>query len=303
MTDAPVITTELWALMAEVGPRWLSDTRGHVALMSDAFSAIHRTRPFTGVRVQRDLSYNTHERQQLDIWTPETPGTGRAAVIFVHGGGFTDGHRNRTPEVYSNIAAYFALHGIVGINIGYRLAPEAVFPAGTQDIGDAVAWTKRNAAEYGIDPDRVFLMGHSAGGAHVASYAFDKRWQPPGGHGLAGLIVVSGRVRADNLPENTNAKRVEDYYGKDSSTYDDVSPVSHVSKDGPPTFVAWSEFENALIDVYCTELVWRLGVANRRSPPTCYLPGHNHTSIVASIGTTEDRLGAALRAFVARPRK
>ena len=303
MSDVPHITPELRKLMAEIGPKWLSDTRGHVALMSDAFSEIHRTVPFTGVNVQRDLSYNDHERHQLDVWTPEKPGTGRAAVIFVHGGGFADGHRNRTPEFYSNIPAYFAKHGIVGLNIGYRLAPEAKFPGGSLDIGDAVAWTHRHAAEYGIDPKRIFLMGHSAGGAHVASYAYDKRCHPKEGHGLAGLIVISGRVRADNLPENTNARRVEEYYGPDNSIYDDVSGVSHVGPDSPPTFVAWSEYENALIDVYCTELVWRLGVANRRSPMSCYLPGHNHTSIVAHIGTSEDVLGSALRHFVEHPRK
>jgi acetyl esterase len=303
MAEWPQITPELWALMAEVGPRWLTDTKGHVALMSDEFAKIHRTRPFTGVVPHRDLSYGPHERHQLDVWTPEAPGTARPAVIFVHGGGFTDGQRNRSPEFYSNILAYFARHGIVGINISYRLAPEAVFPGGTQDTAAAVAWVKDQAAEYGIDPDRIFLMGHSAGGAHVASYAYDHRLQPPGGPGLAGLIVVSGRVRADNLPENTNARRVEAYYGDDSTLYDDVSPVMHVSRDSPPTFVGWSEYENALIDVYCTELVWRLGHANRRSPPSIYLPGHNHTSIVASIGTDEDRLGSALLKFIADPRR
>ncbi len=119
--------------------------------------------------------------------------------------------------------------------------------------------------------------------------------------GIAGLIVVSGRVRADNLAENPNANRVEAYYGGDSSVYEACSPVSHVDRDSVPTLVAWSEFENPLLDVYCAELVSRLGVAKRRTPPVVWLKGHNHTSVVAHIGLDEDILGAALRGFVAGP--
>ncbi len=297
--NPPAITAELRQLMAEIGPRWLQNTAGHVGQMNEAFSLLHRASPRAKLDERRDIAFGAHPRQALDVYLPTTAGSGRAAVVFVHGGAFTEGQRNRTDEIYGNVSRYFARHGIVGVNTGYRLANDAPFPEATHDIAAAVAWTRAHAAEYGIDPARIFLMGHSAGGAHVASYAFDKRWQPAGGHGLAGVIVVSGRVRADNLPENTNARRVEAYYGTDASQYDAMSGVTHVAADSPPTFVAWSQYENALIDVYCTELVWRLGIAKRRAPPTCYCPGHNHTSIIAHIDTTEDVLGAALRQFIA----
>ena len=295
---APEITPEVRQLMADLGPRWMENTAGHVRQMTEAFSGVHRGGNRQKQIERRDIAYGAHPRQALDVYLPKANGAGRTAVIFVHGGAFTEGHRNRTDEVYGNVSRYFARHGIVGVNIGYRLADDAQFPGATQDIAAAVAWTQEHAGELGIDPARIFLMGHSAGGAHVASYAYDKRWQPDGEHGLAGVIIVSGRVRADNLPENTNARRVEAYYGADSSTYDDASGVTHVSADSPPTFVAWSQYENALIDVYCTELVWRLGVAKRRAPPTCYCPGHNHTSIIAHIDTAEDMLGTALRGFI-----
>jgi acetyl esterase/lipase len=301
MTTAPEITPDLRRLMAEIGPRWLQNTSGHVGQMTEAFSELHRSMTRGGVIERRDIAYDNHPRQELDVYLPEAAGAARPAVVFVHGGAFTEGHRNRTGEVYGNVSRYFARHGIVGVNIGYRLANDAVFPEATRDVGAAVAWTRAHAEELGIDPGRIFLMGHSAGGAHVASYAYDKRWQPAGGPGLAGVIVVSGRVRADNLPENTNARRVETYYGTDAAKYDDVSGVMHVAPDSPPTFIAWSQYENALIDVYCTELVWRLGVAKRRSPPVCYCPGHNHTSIIAHLDTADDRLGAALRGFIADP--
>lgn len=296
------IPQELWALMAEVGPRWGSNTGGHVKLMVDEFTKVHEAANKTGVDVKRDVAYGQHPRQQFDVFRPERAGQGRPAVLFVHGGAFVDGHRNRTDEIYANVSWYFARHGIVGINIGYRLANDTQYPEASRDIGAVVKWTHEHASELGVDRSRIFLMGHSAGGAHVGSYAYDRRLQPPEGPGIAGLIVVSGRVRADNLPENPNARKVEAYYGTDSSRYDDVSAVSHVTADSVPTFVAWSEYENPLIDVYCAELTWRLAAAKRRSPPVVYLKGHNHTSMIGHINTAEDVLGQAIRDFIERPR-
>jgi hypothetical protein len=65
-----------------------------------------------------------------------------------------------------------------------------------------------------------------------------------------------------------------------------------------PTLVAWSEFENPLLDVYCAELVHQLGVAKRRTPPSVWLKGHNHTSIIAHFNTQEDALGRAILTFI-----
>ena len=302
MSDAPPIPADLRAWLAEIGPRWLDDTAGNVGAVTERFSALHRAAPRPPLRETLDLPYGPHERHRLDVHAPRTPGPPAPAVIFVHGGGFTDGHRNRTPEIYANVARYFARHGMVGINIGYRLAPESFFPGGTSDIADAVGWTHANAERLGIDPTRIFLMGHSAGGAHVASYAYDRRFRPADGRFIAGALLISSRVRADNAPDNTNARRVEAYYGTDASVFDDVSGVSHVDAHAPPSFVAWSEFENKLIDMYSAELVYRLAQVRRRTPPMLYLPGHNHTSIIAHIDTAEDALGAAMRDFIADPR-
>jgi hypothetical protein len=144
-------------------------------------------------------------------------------------------------------------------------------------------------------------MGHSAGAAHAGSYAYDRRWQPAEGPGIAGLVVISGRVRADNRLDNPNARKVEAYYGADAD-FEDVSPVAHVTASSVPTLIAWAEYENPLLDVYCAELAYRLAAAKRRSPPVVWLPGHNHTSAIAHIGTAEETLARAILAFIAAPR-
>lgn len=299
----PAIPSELRELMKETGRRWSQDIPGHVRLMIAKFSDVLGAAPCPEIKVTRDVRYGEHARQELDIFLPERTSAPGPALLFVHGGAFLDGHRNRSEEIYSNVLRYFARHGIVGVNIGYRLAGDAKYPGATQDVAAAVRWVRDHAGEIGVDAGNMFLMGHSAGCAHVGSYAYDKRQHPQAGPGIRGLIVVSGRVRADMEPDNPNARKVETYYGTaDAEKLNDYSPVSHVDARSVPTFVAWGEYENPLIDVHCAELVYRLGLAKRRTPPTLWLKGHNHTSTIAHFNTAEDDLGRAILAFMAEPR-
>jgi acetyl esterase/lipase len=303
MKKPPAIPPELRALMAEIGPRWRDDIPGHIRAMLDGFAAVLKDAPKEGVEVRRGIRYGDDPRQEYDLFLPAGPERDRPAVLFVHGGAFTEGHRNRNEEVYANVLYFLARHGVAGVNIGYRLAPQACFPEATRDIATVVKAVRDSAAAIGVDSRRIFLMGHSAGGAHVASYAYDRGLQPEEGCGLAGLIIVSGRVRVENRTDNPNAKRVETYYGTtDPDELDRLSPVSHVGPNSIPTFVAWGEYENPLIDVHCAELVHRLSQAKGRCPPAMWLRDHNHTSTIAHINTAEDQLGAALLDFIAQPR-
>jgi acetyl esterase/lipase len=301
MIRPPTIPEALRQLMAEIGPRWGTDVPKHVKLMVEGFTPVLATAPKDGVVFTLDLAYGVHPRQTLDVHQPR--GAANAPVVaFLHGGAFVDGEKRRTPEVYGNVLTYFARHGVVGINLEFRLAPEFKYPACAEDVRLAVAWLRENVARFGGDPGRIFLMGQSAGAAHAAAYAYNKRLQPPGGPEIAGLIVASGRVRADNLPENPNARKVEAYYGTDPAVMEEGSAVNHVSAESVPTFIAIAEYENPLIDVYCAELFHKLAVAKRRAPPIMRLAGHNHLSLVTHFNTAEDALGRALLDFVRSPR-
>jgi acetyl esterase len=300
MNSAPEIPAPLRRLMAEVGPVWGSSVQAHVKLMLEHFSPLLATAPKRGVAT-RDIRYGDDPRNVLDVYRPETPAARPWPVLlFVHGGAFVEGEKDRTSEIYSNVLWYFARHGVLGINVEFRLAPQHRYPAGTQDIAAAVAWARQHAADYGGDPTRIFLMGHSAGGAHSAHYAYDRQYHPPEGHGLAGLVVVSGRVRAEDSAENPNAARVRAYYGTPGEM-SAGSAVNHVSPDAPPTMIAIAQYENPLIDVHCVELLARLTQARRRAPRMVWLPEHNHTSIVAHFNTAEEVLGKHILEFMANP--
>ena len=294
----PSIPDALYALMAQIGPRWAEDISGHIRLMIEEFSKIHALCPAEYARVSKNIAYGGHPRQKLDLFLPPSAREALPLIIFVHGGAFVEGDRNRSPQIYSNVLHYFASRGIAGINMGYRLAPEHRYPAASEDIGSVVRWAQDHAIEFGLDTRRIFLMGHSAGAAHAGSYCYDRRIHGPAGPSLAGLVVVSGRVRADISGENPNAKKVAAYYGTDAAFLDASSPVSHVDAASVPTFIAMAQFENPLIDVHCMELAHKLAAAKRRAPPVLWLRGHNHTSSIAHINTAEDLLGQSILGFI-----
>lgn len=297
--EKPVIPQSLRDEMARIGPIWATDKSGHIQLMLDRFSALHAKAKKATVVIQRDLAYGSDERQKLDVFLPSRAHPARSTVLFVHGGAFTDGHRNRTPEIYSNVLRYFAEHGHVGVNIGYRLAPEAAYPSASVDIDSAIRFILERKTDFGLDAERLFLMGHSAGGGHAASYAYNPDIHGAGGPSISGLILISGRVRADMSPENPNAERVAAYYGYDPAVHEQVSAVNHLTDQSVPTFIAIAEYENPLIDLYGLELAYKISVIKRRVPDFVRLKDHNHTSVIAHLNTAEDVLGSAIRRFIA----
>ena len=295
------IPDELRRLMAELGPKWATNVPGHVVQTIKAFSEVLARCPKDGVTIRRDLPYGTHKRQVLDVYSPQNT-KNAPVVVFMHGGAFTDGEKDRTAEVYGNVTLWFARHGIVGINMEYRAAPEAQYPGGTEDLRSACQWIEKNAASLGVDMAKLFVFGHSAGAAHTAAYAYGAPGSE-GGPKVAGSIVISGRVRADNLPNNPNARKVEAYYGTDNSLFEERSALHLAGKDSVPTFIAIAEYENPLLDVYCLELAHKLSVAKGKAPRFMQLWGHNHSSIIAHINTAENALGNVLLEFVHDPVK
>ena len=254
--------------------------------------------PKAGVTVTRDIAYGSHARQILDCSCPRAS-TNAPVVVFVHGGVFVRGDKRLSSEVYDNVLYWFARQGFIGINIEYRLAPESPWPGGADDLGLAIAWARANVARHGGDPGSIFAIGHSAGGTHVGTYAYD----PAAGYlgrGLKGIVLLSSRLRIDVSPENPFADSVRAYFGDDASVYETRSPVTHAAASALPVMIAIAEFENPLLDLYGLELAHRIAVARRRAPRFMRLAGHNHISLVAHFNTVEDNLGREIVEFTRR---
>ncbi len=287
--------------LAAIGPVWGRDIQKHRDRVFALYGPLLERAPKSGVSVTRDVPYAAHARQRLDVFGPE--GARDAdVVVFAHGGAFVRGDKCVTPEVYDNVLYWFARQGCVGFNIEYRLAPESQYPGGATDVALAVAWVRAHAREHGGNPARIFLIGHSAGGTHAAAYACDPVVRPAEGHGLAGLVLISARLRADARPDNPNAGAVKAYFGNDESLYQARSPVAHAANLDVPVFIAVAEYENPLLDVYGAEFLHRIGEIRGRTPRFMRLPGHNHISIVAHFNTEEEILGREILEFFAAGR-
>ncbi|MBV9969551.1 MAG: alpha/beta hydrolase, partial [Xanthobacteraceae bacterium] len=103
------------------------------------YAPLQEKEPYAGVKVSRDVKYGSDPRNVVDIFVPDGGGTMRPVLMFVHGGGMIRGNK-RPPgsPFYDNIMLFAARHGMVGVNVEYRLAPQSPWPAGNEDLAAAV---------------------------------------------------------------------------------------------------------------------------------------------------------------------
>lgn len=118
-----------------------------------------------GVRAEHDLEFvrRGERRLLLDLYLPmETTAKPLPVVVWVHGGGWSKGSKDRCPAVY------LAAEGFAVASISYRLSHEARWPAQIDDCREAVRWLRRAAPKYGLDANHIGVWGGSAGGHLVA---------------------------------------------------------------------------------------------------------------------------------------
>ena len=232
--------------VAAIGKQWNGDV--NVATQA-LYTPIHRAVDAEGLRLVADVSYGEHPLQTFDLWVSEAERTEPGPVlIYLHGGGLVRGDKVSEATdnlIYSNIGKAAARLGAVGINANYRLVPDVQWPGGAEDIRLILEWVRANVADYGGDPDDVFLMGNSAGATHVATYLFHEESQLPDGPGLRGAVLSSGGFTAGG------GETAEAYYGSDARQREARSPFGLVdSYDGEavPIFMWSAEYDPAGIE-------------------------------------------------------
>jgi triacylglycerol lipase len=266
----------------------------------DLFAPLHPSPPYRGVTVAGDIAYGPHPRHRLDVYRCDPmPAGARPVLLYVHGGGFTGGDKKMPGQpLYDNVALWALRNGMVGVNMTYRLAPEHRWPAGAEDVAAAVAWVRANIAGHGGDPARIFLMGHSAGAVHAASYAGRPEFHATDGHGLAGAIFVSGLYAFAGVEPNPI---LESYYGADGKCYGDMSSVPQISAVDFPAMVAVAEFDPPEFQHQALAVIGALTKRDGTVPRIARLGGHSHYSEIMSFGTDyEPELARQIRDFIER---
>lgn len=180
-----------------------------------------------------DIFYGSDERQRLDLYQPGTaaPEGGFPMVVFFHGGSWTEGRK----ADYRYVGEALASRGIVTVVAEYRLFPQVRYPQFLDDSAMALAQALRRAEHWQVNPQRVFVMGHSAGAYNAAMLALDERWlagQNLAPRQLAGWIGLAGPY--DFLPiQNTMVQPVFDF----PDTPADSQPVRHAAESHLPAFL------------------------------------------------------------------
>lgn len=250
----------------------------------------HAYEPPPGVEFLPDIAYrNEHEKQKLDILRPANRSGLLPAILLVHGGGWREGRR----EEQRGIASRFVAAGYIAIPVGYRLTGEAPFPACIDDVVAAARWVRAHAQDYGIDPDRIGALGHSAGAHLVLMLALA---EPAGKFAPGYLEGVSGRVNAVvATAAPTDFSRWGEDHGQQGGTmfFTDqppaerdsnvrrCSPLFHADASAPPALLIHGSADRVVPPVQTERLITALRAAKAPLAERVLLDGRPHDFILS----------------------
>jgi acetyl esterase/lipase len=195
----------------------------------------------------KDIEYKTINGKslRLDIYRPRNITKPSPLLVFIHGGSWSHGKRSD----YMVYMMAFAKQGYMTATVSYRLLQDGPYPACAEDITDAVQWLYGNGEKYGYNPDRIALVGGSAG-AHLALLAAYE-WRKPGAagdtsaipadrHHIKAVVDIYGPV--DLTTEYAQHQRLVNNliahpYSETPYLYLEASPIHYLNKNNPPTMI------------------------------------------------------------------
>lgn len=234
-----------------------------------------------------DLPYGQASAERLDVF-PASPGALPApAFIFIHGGYW----RSQTKEDAPIMAKAFAQAGVAVCTLEYTLLPEATLPEVVRQVRSAVAWLYRNGRQYGVDPERLYIGGSSAG-AHLAAMVAAQGWTDAYGlpadliKGVAGLSGLYELAPLCDIGPNEWLQLHADQAPR-------VSPLHHLPRPGLPMVLAAGGLETDgfkhQTDVY-EQACRAAGLAVNRVP----VPQCNHFDLLCELADAQSSLCRAV---------
>lgn len=228
----------------------------------------------TTYETKLDIPYRTdsepteymRERCRLDLYYP-TNKRAYSTIVWFHGGGLTGGNKSVPKRLKGE--------GVAVAAVNYRLYPKIKSPVYIEDAAASVAWIIKNIADFGGDPKRVFVSGHSAGGYLTSMVGLDKSYLAKhniDANQIAGLIPYSGHtithftVRTERGIEGTQP------------IVDNMAPLFHVRKDAPPILFVTGDRDLEMLGRYEENAyLWRMiRVVKHPNAELHELQGYNH---------------------------
>jgi acetyl esterase/lipase len=265
-----------------------------------------------GVRVLRDVAYGNDAKQTMDVYLPsqrlDTPNTPAPVVFMVHGGGWRRGDKQHGNVVTHKLARW-APKGIVFISVNYPMIPEADPLVQAGHVAKALAYAQHHAAEWGADPARFILMGHSAGAHLVALLTADPaRATAQGAQPWLGTVALdSAAMNVATLMQARHLPLYDKAFGSDADFWRHASPTLVLKPNARPLLAVCSSRRaeacpqaNRYVDA-----AQRLGVTAAALPQDkshseindqLGLPGAYTDSVEQFMGGLDARVAAALKA-------
>ena len=238
-----------------------------------------------------DVPYGTAgPRQTLDIFTP---GTGKAPVlIFIHGGYWY--FNSKDPRRFP--AGEFIPRGIAWVPINYRLVPTVTMTEVVADVRNAVKWLYEHAAQYGCDPERIYVSGNSAGGhltAELLSDDWPDRYDLPADV-VKGACAISGLYDLEPLLECEPNEKLR----LDLEAAKRYSPIYHLSRQSTPAIIACGANESA---EFRRQTRSYAECREQAGFPVTHMEvkGHDHFSIIGELANPESPLFQAVIKMIA----
>lgn len=243
-----------------------------------------------GVARLAKLSTGDHPAQKVIVWGPEQrapDAAPRPVLLFAHGGSWRSGD----PEDYGFVARAFVPEGFIVALAGYRLvkddAPDGVYPAMIEDTAEAIAATRKVVARYGGDPDRIVVMGHSAGAYNVMMSALETRWLAGrGAHAdaLQGVVGLSGPY--DFHPFTSDSTRAAFGPARDPEA---TQTFAHVRGDAPAILLIHGERDTLVRPRNSRELAARIEVAGGSATLRLYPEMEHNDPLISLAAPWRDR--------------
>ncbi|QUL36506.1 alpha/beta hydrolase [Erythrobacter sp. JK5] len=241
----------------------------------------------SSAKIDRTIFYGQHQRQQIDVYEPDDAVDELPMIIFIHGGGWSFGNHKTTVQNKPN---HFNGNGYYFASTGYRLLPDAPVEQQAQDIGAAIRALRGQASAIGFDPDRIVLMGHSAGAHLAALVATDPQYAGDAFAAIKGVVLLDGAgydvtaIMADPAPQAAQIYRTA--FGNDPARQAALSPVTHVGGRDAPNWLALYVEERDRAKVQAEMLVAGLQAAGANAEAVA-IAGTDHGRMNRELGTED----------------
>jgi acetyl esterase/lipase len=253
---------------------------------------LNRALPSAGTRVSRDVAYGELPRQRLDVYRGADARDPAPVVVFFYGGSWQGGDKTD----YLFIADAFTAEGFLTVVPDYRVYPSVKFPAFVEDGAQVVRWARDHVAEFGGDPARIYLIGHSAG-AHIAVLlALDERYLEQAGVDRSAIRAVVGMAGPyDFLPFSSETLRT--LFGP-SDGWPTTQPINFVDGRGAPLLLLAGAWDTTVSAGNTRRLTARI-CANGGVARAIIYPYLGHATILGALSRPLRGIAPVLRDTVA----